>query len=50
MALDILVAGTRHYTAQHIEENAHAQVVQHVGPARTLLVLQALVLKDQELV
>ena len=26
-ALDILVTGTRHYTAPHIEENARAQVV-----------------------
>ena len=49
MALDILAAGTRHYTAPHIEENARAQVVQHVGPARKFFVLQALVLKDQEL-
>ena len=49
-ALDILAAGTRHYTAPHIEENARAQVVQHVGPARKFSVLQALVLKDQELV
>ena len=49
-ALDILVTGTRHYTAPHIEENARAQVVQHVGPARKFFVLQALVLKDQELV